>query len=147
MCKRRASTQVLFLRKAELRFFHFFEIVTRWLVPPLVRKSQYSLAGTFHLRRSRLLKTGFFKEVRELKIQRKNSGSAFCLVMSSIILVTMNNVSAFTALSQVTLSIIGSFLKTKLVGLWNNFTFQTSNQQTVKIGNIPSSSQNMNSQF
>ncbi len=32
MC-RRASTQVLFLRKAELGFFHFLQIVTGWLVP------------------------------------------------------------------------------------------------------------------
>jgi hypothetical protein len=44
----RACTQVLFLRKAELGFFHFLEIVTGWL------------------------KTGFS---RELKIQRKNPGS------------------------------------------------------------------------
>ncbi len=43
---------------------------------PLVRRSQYSLAGTFHRRRSRLLKTGFFRQVRELKIRRKNPGSA-----------------------------------------------------------------------
>jgi hypothetical protein len=32
MC-RRASTHVLFLRKAELGFFLFLEIVTGWLVP------------------------------------------------------------------------------------------------------------------
>jgi hypothetical protein len=30
---RRASTQVLFLPKAELGFFHFFEIVTGWKIP------------------------------------------------------------------------------------------------------------------
>ncbi len=42
----------------------------------MVRRSLYSLAGTFHRRSSRLLKTGFFKQVRELKIQRKNPGSA-----------------------------------------------------------------------
>jgi len=30
---RRACTQVLFLRKAELRFFHFLEIVIGWLIP------------------------------------------------------------------------------------------------------------------
>jgi hypothetical protein len=42
----------------------------------LVRRSKYSLAGTFHGRRSPLLKTGFFRQVRELKIQRKNPGSA-----------------------------------------------------------------------
>jgi hypothetical protein len=34
------------------------------------------MAGTFHRRRSRLLKTGFFRQVRELKIQKKNPGSA-----------------------------------------------------------------------
>jgi hypothetical protein len=39
-------------------------------------ESQFSLAGTFPRRRSRLLKTGFFRQVRELKIQRKNPGSA-----------------------------------------------------------------------
>jgi hypothetical protein len=32
MYRGRACTQILFLSKAELRFFHFFEIVTRWLV-------------------------------------------------------------------------------------------------------------------
>ncbi len=81
----RAYTQVLFLRKAELGFFHCLEIVTGWLVPsagqkipvqpgwylPLARRSQYSLAGTFDCKRSHLLKTGFFREVRELKIQGK----------------------------------------------------------------------------
>jgi hypothetical protein len=41
----RACTQVLFLHKAALGFFHFLEIVTGWL------------AGTFDLRRSHLLKT------------------------------------------------------------------------------------------
>jgi hypothetical protein len=33
MYRRRACTQVLFLCKAELGFFHFLEIVTGWLVP------------------------------------------------------------------------------------------------------------------
>jgi hypothetical protein len=36
----------------------------------------YSLAGTFHRIRSRLLKTGFFRQVREVKIQMKNPGCA-----------------------------------------------------------------------
>jgi hypothetical protein len=58
--------------KLELRFLHLLEIVRGWLVV----RSQYSLAGTFHRRRSPLLKTGFFRHVRELKIQRKNLGSA-----------------------------------------------------------------------
>jgi hypothetical protein len=39
-----------------------------------------SLVGTFHSRRSRLLKTGFLRQVRELKIQRKIPGSALRLV-------------------------------------------------------------------
>ncbi len=33
LCRIRACTQVLFLRKAELGFFHFLQIVTGWLVP------------------------------------------------------------------------------------------------------------------
>jgi hypothetical protein len=60
----RASTQVLFLCNADLAFFHFLEIVTGWLVPPLVRRSQYSLTNL-------LLKTGFFRHVRELKMKMK----------------------------------------------------------------------------
>jgi hypothetical protein len=54
----RACTQVLFLQKAAL-----------------VRRFQLSLAGTFHRTRSHLLKTGFFMQALELKIQRKNPGS------------------------------------------------------------------------
>jgi hypothetical protein len=75
----RACTQVLFLSKAELGFFHFLEIVTGWLAPS-AGQNILVLAGTFHPKRSRLLKTGFFMQVRELKIQRKNPGSAlgFC---------------------------------------------------------------------
>jgi hypothetical protein len=67
----RASTQVLFLSKAELGSFHSLEIVTGWLAPSAGHKILV-LAGTFHPKRSRLLKTGFFMQVRELKIQRKN---------------------------------------------------------------------------
>jgi hypothetical protein len=74
----RACTQVLSYVKAELGFFHFLEIVRGWLVLSAVRRSQYNLAGTFHRRRSRLVKTGFFMQVRELKIQKKNPGSALC---------------------------------------------------------------------
>jgi hypothetical protein len=65
MYRRRACTQVLFIRKAELGFFQAGSYV------PLVRRSQYNLAGTFHCTRSPLLKTGFFRQVRELKTQRK----------------------------------------------------------------------------
>ncbi len=75
---RTACTQVLFLWKAELGFFHVSEIVIGWLVPSVGQKhpSRAWLVCTFHHRRSRLLKTGFFRLVRELKIQRKNPGSA-----------------------------------------------------------------------
>ncbi len=60
---RTTCTQVLFQTTAELGFFHFLEIVTGWLVPyALVARSQYSLAGTFHRRRSPLLKTGFSRQ-------------------------------------------------------------------------------------
>jgi hypothetical protein len=70
---------VLFLHKGELGFFHFLETVTGRLVSSAGQKiprSQYRLARTFHRKKSRILKTGFFKQVRELKIQRKNPGSA-----------------------------------------------------------------------
>jgi hypothetical protein len=45
----------------------------------LVRRSHYNLIGTFHRRISSLAKTGFFKQVRELKIQRKNPGQCITL--------------------------------------------------------------------
>jgi len=35
---RRPCTQALFLRKSELGFFHFLEIVTGWLVPSASQK-------------------------------------------------------------------------------------------------------------
>jgi hypothetical protein len=53
--------------------------VTGWLVPSAGQKIQYNLAGTFHRRRSCLLKTGFFRQARELKLQRKNPGGALRL--------------------------------------------------------------------
>jgi hypothetical protein len=65
---RTTGTQVLFQSTAELGFFHFLEIVTGWLVPS---------AGTFHRRRSPLLKTGFSRQIRELKLQMKNSRECF----------------------------------------------------------------------
>jgi hypothetical protein len=43
--------------------------VTGWLVPS-------SQAEDSKPRRSHLLKTGFFRQVRELKIERKNPGGA-----------------------------------------------------------------------
>jgi hypothetical protein len=69
-----------FLHKAELGFFHVLEIVTGWLVlSAWSEQPEYSLAGTFHCRRSGLLKTGFFRQVRELKIQRKKSRQCFSM--------------------------------------------------------------------
>jgi hypothetical protein len=46
----RASTQVRFLRKAELRFFHVLEIVTSWMVPSASQK--------IPLAKNRFLKAG-----------------------------------------------------------------------------------------
>jgi hypothetical protein len=40
------------------------------------------LAGTFHHKRPHLLKTGFFRQVRKLKIQRKNPGTALRIWVS-----------------------------------------------------------------
>jgi hypothetical protein len=77
MYRRRACTLVLFLLKAELRFFHFLEIVTGWLAGWLA-------GGTFHRRRSHLLKTGFFCQVREMKIQRKNKIQAVLYVPQGV---------------------------------------------------------------
>jgi hypothetical protein len=39
------------------------------------------MAGTCHRRRSYWLETGFFRQVRELKVQRKNPASACFRVM------------------------------------------------------------------
>ncbi len=54
------------------------EIGTFFPLPPgtFFHCRRSPLAGTFHRRRSPLLKTGFFRQIRELKIQRKNPGSA-----------------------------------------------------------------------
>jgi hypothetical protein len=64
MYRRRACTQVLFLRKSELGFFHCLEIVQAGWYLPLVRRSQYNLAPTFHRRRSRFGKRGWFFSVQ-----------------------------------------------------------------------------------
>jgi hypothetical protein len=72
----RACTQVLSLSKAELGFFHFLEIATGWLVPSAGQKIPVQLGWYLPRRRSHLLKTSFFTQVREMKIQRKNPGSA-----------------------------------------------------------------------
>jgi hypothetical protein len=65
-------------------FFHFLEIVTGWLVPSTGQKIPVQPGWHLppqkipltHRRRSPSLKTGFFRQVRELKIERKNCGSA-----------------------------------------------------------------------
>ncbi len=81
----KACTQVHFLSKAELGFFHFLEIMTCWLIPSAGQKIQVQhMAGTFHRRKSCLLKTGFFSQGREMKVQRKNRGSALGLCSSML---------------------------------------------------------------
>jgi len=60
----RACTQVLFLRKAELGFFSLFRNSDRlagYLPPGYLPPQKISLAEN---------KIGFFRQVRELKIQR-----------------------------------------------------------------------------
>jgi len=76
---RRAYPQVIFLRKAELGFFHFLEIVTGWLVPSAGQNIPVQLGLYLPPKRSPLLKTGFFRQVRELKIRRKSPDSALRL--------------------------------------------------------------------
>ncbi len=44
----------------------------------------YNLVGTFHHKRSLLLKTGFFRQAKELKIQRKIPGSVLCVIMDDV---------------------------------------------------------------
>jgi hypothetical protein len=58
-----ACTQVLFLCKAELGFFHFLEIVKGWLVPSAGQKIPVQPGWYLHRRRYRLMKTGFFMQV------------------------------------------------------------------------------------
>jgi hypothetical protein len=74
----RACTQVLFLSKAELGFFHSSVFLKSEKIVKIFSTAvdPSSLADIFHCKRSRLLKTSFFRQVRELKIQRKNRGSA-----------------------------------------------------------------------
>jgi hypothetical protein len=75
----RACTHVLFLWKANLGFFHFLETVTGCLVLSLGQKDPNAawLVPSTTEDRSRTLKTGFFMQVRQLKIiQMKNPGNA-----------------------------------------------------------------------
>lgn len=61
--RRRACTQVLFLWKAKLRFFHFLEIVTWWLIPSTslkipIQPSQYLPIQKILLVEKRFLQVG-----------------------------------------------------------------------------------------
>jgi hypothetical protein len=61
--RRRACTQVLVLRKAELGFLHFLEIVTGWLVPSAghkipVQPGWYLPPQNVPLGENRFLQTG-----------------------------------------------------------------------------------------
>jgi hypothetical protein len=60
-----------------LGFFHFLEIVTGWLVPSAGQKIPVQPGWYLPLEKIPLVeKTCFFRQVMELKIQRKNPGSA-----------------------------------------------------------------------
>jgi hypothetical protein len=70
----RACTQVLFLCKAELRFFHFLEIVTGWLVPSAGQKiavepDWYLPPQKIPLAENRFLQAGKGAENTKEKIQ------------------------------------------------------------------------------
>ncbi len=77
---RRACTRVLFLRKAELGFFYFLEIVTGWLAGgylPLVRRSQYNLAGTFQRQKIPLAANRFLPAVKGAENTMEKSRQCF----------------------------------------------------------------------
>jgi hypothetical protein len=58
-------------------FFPFLEIVSGWLVPSAGKKIPVQPGWYLPPQKIlRLLKTGFSRQVRELKIQKKNPGSA-----------------------------------------------------------------------
>ncbi len=74
---RRACTQILFLCKAELGFFHFLEIVTGWLVVPYAgRKIPVQRGLYLPPQKVSLAENRFLRQVREPKIQRTNPFSA-----------------------------------------------------------------------
>jgi len=56
--------------------FHFLKIVTGWLVPSAEKKIPEQPGWYLPPQKIPLAEnTGFFRQVRELKIQRKNPGS------------------------------------------------------------------------
>jgi hypothetical protein len=66
----------LLLHKAELGFFHFFKIVTGWLVPSAAKKIPKQPGWYLPLRKIPLAENVFLQAVSELKIQRKSLGGA-----------------------------------------------------------------------
>jgi len=82
--RKASSIQVLFLRKAELEFFHFLEIVTSWYLL-LIRKSQYSLVGIFRkipLAENRFLQAG--KGAKNTKEKSRQCFTTFEFLIYSI---------------------------------------------------------------
>jgi hypothetical protein len=70
----RACTQVLFIGKGKLRFFHFLEIVTGWVVPSAgqkipVQRGWYLPPQKIPLSENRFLQTSKGAENTKEKIQ------------------------------------------------------------------------------
>ncbi len=64
------------LRKVALGFFHFLEIVTCWLVPSAGQKIPVQHDWYLPPQKIPLAENIFLQQARELKIQRKDQGSA-----------------------------------------------------------------------
>jgi hypothetical protein len=69
------------LRKVALGFFHFLEIVTCWLVPSAGQKIPVQHDWYLPPQKIPLAENRFLQQARELKIQRKNQGSALRICM------------------------------------------------------------------
>jgi hypothetical protein len=61
----RACTQVLFLHKVELGFFHFLEIVTGWLVPSAGQKIPVQSGGYLPPHKIPLAENRFLQAYKE----------------------------------------------------------------------------------
>ncbi len=77
--RRRACTQVLFLRKAELGFFHFLQTVTGWLVPSAGKK--------IPLAEKRFLQAGKGAENIKEKSRQCYTARESCCFFSSLLLI------------------------------------------------------------
>ncbi len=80
--QRRVYTEVLFLHKAELGFFHFLEIVRGWLVIGTTLRSSEDPSTAWQVPSSTTKDPACWKhvssgQVRDLKIQRKKSRQCF----------------------------------------------------------------------